>query len=85
MLLCYFLTILYLHNAKVVLDRASNLSNQHKILGTSKIGPKYRVTLIKSVQEKLKAKVGDAIIFLEDADGNIVMKVVRYDQIVRDM
>lgn len=48
-----------------------------KVLGTSKVGPKYRVTLVKPVQTKLKVKIGDLIVFVEDEKGNIVLKVSR--------
>jgi bifunctional DNA-binding transcriptional regulator/antitoxin component of YhaV-PrlF toxin-antitoxin module len=46
-----------------------------KVLGTSKVGPKYRITLVKAVQTKLKAKIGDLIVFVEDEKGNILLKV----------
>lgn len=48
-----------------------------KILGTSKVGPKYRITLVKSVQEKLKVKIGDLTIFIENEKDNIFLKVSR--------
>ena len=83
MLLCYFLTILYFHSAKVVLKRVSTLSIRPKIIGTSKIGPKYRITLVKDVQERLKAKIGDVVLYIEEPDGRIVIKVVSYDQLLR--
>jgi hypothetical protein len=46
-----------------------------KVLGTSKVGPKYRITLVKAVQEKLKVDIGDLIVFVEDERGNIYLKV----------
>jgi bifunctional DNA-binding transcriptional regulator/antitoxin component of YhaV-PrlF toxin-antitoxin module len=46
-----------------------------KVLGTSKVGPKFRVTLVKSVQTKLKVKIGDLIVFVEDEKGNVLLKV----------
>jgi bifunctional DNA-binding transcriptional regulator/antitoxin component of YhaV-PrlF toxin-antitoxin module len=46
-----------------------------KILGTSKVGPKYRITLVKPVQTKLRVKLGDLIVFVEDEKGNILLKV----------
>ena len=46
-----------------------------KVLGTSKIGPKYRITIVKPVQTKLKTKIGDLIVFVEDEEGNIYLKV----------
>ena len=48
-----------------------------KVLGTSKVGPKYRITLIKTVHEKLKIKIGDLVVFVEDGEGNIFLKVSR--------
>jgi len=46
-----------------------------KVLGTSKVGPKFRVTLVKQVREKLNAKIGDLVVFIEDEKGNITLKV----------
>ena len=46
-----------------------------KVLGTSKVGPKYRITLVKPVQTKLKVKIGDLVVFVEDEKGNIIIKV----------
>ena len=83
MLQCYFLTTLYLHSAEVALERVSTLSIRQKIIGTSKIGPKYRITLIKEVQEKLNANIGDVILYIEEPDGKIVIKVGSYDQLLR--
>jgi AbrB family looped-hinge helix DNA binding protein len=48
-----------------------------KVLGTSKVGPKNRITLVKSVQEKLHIKIGDLVVFVEDDKGNILIKVSR--------
>ena len=46
-----------------------------KVLGTSKVGPKYRITLVKPVQTKLKVKIGDLVVFVEDEKGNIIIKI----------
>ena len=46
-----------------------------KVLGTSKVGPKYRITLVKPIQTKLKVKIGDLVVFVEDEKGNIIIKV----------
>ena len=54
-----------------------------KILGTSKVGPKYRVTLIKDVQERLKVKVGDLIVYLEEPDGKIVLRAISPEQLLK--
>ena len=54
-------------------------------MGTSKVGPKYRITLIKEVQRKLKAKVGDVIVFLEEPDGKIVLKAASYEQLLKNV
>jgi AbrB family looped-hinge helix DNA binding protein len=56
-------------------------TNEEKILGTSKVGPKFRVTLIKEAQEKLKVKVGDMIVYLEEPDGKIVLRPISYEQL----
>jgi len=52
-----------------------------KVLVTSKVGPKYRITLVKTVQEKLHVKIGDLMVFHEDEKGNIILKVSRVKKI----
>ena len=42
--------------------------------GSSRIGPKFRITLIKTVQEKFQAEVGD-LVFWEDDGGNLILTV----------
>ncbi len=49
-----------------------------KVLGTSKVGPKYRITLVKPVQTKLRIKIGDLIVFVEDEKGNVFLKVSKF-------
>lgn len=68
--------LLYYHlvlstNGIVLNERVSPLE---KILGTSKVQPNYRVTLIRKVQKKLKVNVGDIVVYIEDEKGNIVIK-----------
>jgi len=83
-LLCYFLTTLYLQSAKVTLERVQTLSiKEGKILGTSKVGPKFRITLVKDVQEKLRVKVGDMIVYSEEPDGKIVLRAISYEQLLK--
>jgi hypothetical protein len=38
----------------------------HKILGTSKIAVGRKISLLKEIADKLKADVGDTIVFYED-------------------
>jgi len=45
-----------------------------KVLGSSKVQPNNRITIIRQVQKKLNVKVGDVMIFVEDEKGNIVIK-----------
>jgi bifunctional DNA-binding transcriptional regulator/antitoxin component of YhaV-PrlF toxin-antitoxin module len=45
-----------------------------KVVGSSKVQPNNRVTLIKQVQKKLNVKVGDVVVFVEDEKGNIIIK-----------
>jgi bifunctional DNA-binding transcriptional regulator/antitoxin component of YhaV-PrlF toxin-antitoxin module len=58
-------------------------TNQEKVLGTSKVGPKYRITLVKEVQEKLKVKVGDIIIYLEEPNGKITLKATSLQELLK--
>jgi len=45
-----------------------------KVLGSSKVQPNNRITIIKQVQKKLKVKVGDVVIYIEDEKGNVIIK-----------
>lgn len=86
MLQCYFLTIVYLQSAKVALERVLTLSiKEGKILGTSKVGPKYRITLVREVQQKLKTQVGDLIVYLEEPDGKIVIRAISPEQLLKNV
>jgi hypothetical protein len=58
-------------NEIVFCERASLLE---KVLGSSKVQPNFRVTLIKKIQKKLNVKIGDLIIFIEDEKGNVIIK-----------
>ena len=42
----------------------------------TKITAKYQVTLPRSVRSVLKAKVGDMLVFVEQADGSFRVQVV---------
>jgi hypothetical protein len=70
--LCYFTHLLLTVYAEQKLARVTQVE---KVLGTSKVGPKYRVTLVKSVQEKLNVKIGNLIVFVEDEKGSILLRV----------
>lgn len=50
------------------------MEKEEIILGTSKVGPKNRITLVKRVQERLSVKEGDLIIYIEDEKGRIQLK-----------
>ncbi|MFB0523110.1 MAG: hypothetical protein ACETV1_05035 [Candidatus Bathyarchaeia archaeon] len=52
----------------------ARVTQMSKVLGTGKVGPRYRVALVKIVQEKLKAQIGDLIIYVEDDKGNIILQ-----------
>lgn len=45
-----------------------------KIVGNSRVQPCFRVTLRKEIRKKLKIKVGDMVIYVEDERGNIILK-----------
>jgi hypothetical protein len=54
-----------------IFERVSLLE---KVLGSSKVQPNNRITIIKQVQKKLKVKIGDVVIYIEDEKGNIIIK-----------
>lgn len=45
-----------------------------KILGSSKVQPNNRITIVRQIQKKLNIKVGDVVIYVEDEKGNVVLK-----------
>jgi len=45
-----------------------------KVIGSSKVQPNNRITIIRQVQKKLNVKMGDVIIYIEDEKGNIIIK-----------
>ena len=50
------------------------MQDKETILGTSKIDPRYRITLIQPIPELLDVSVGDLIVFIKDTHGNIVIR-----------
>jgi len=44
------------------------------ILGTSKIDPRFRVTLIQPVPKLLNVEIGDLIVFVQNEKGDIVIR-----------
>jgi bifunctional DNA-binding transcriptional regulator/antitoxin component of YhaV-PrlF toxin-antitoxin module len=45
-----------------------------KVVGSSKVQPNNRITLIRKVQKKLNVKVGDVLVYVEDEKGNVIIK-----------
>lgn len=45
-----------------------------KVLGSSKVQPNYRVTVVRNVQKKLNVKIGDIVVYVEDEKGNVILK-----------
>lgn len=50
------------------------MSKEEKVLGTSRVGPKNRITLVKNVQEILRVEEGDLIVFVENEKGNVILR-----------
>ncbi len=44
------------------------------ILGTSKIDPRFRITLIQPIPKVLKVDIGDLIVFVQNEKGEIVIR-----------
>lgn len=51
------------------------MSDSETVLGTSKVDPRYRITLVQPIPELIRAKVGDLIVFVRDGEGNVALKV----------
>jgi len=45
-----------------------------RTVGSSKVQPNYRITLVKEVREKLNVEIGDIIVYIEDEKGNIFLR-----------
>lgn len=45
------------------------------MLGTSKVDPRYRITLVQPIPELLGVNVGDLIVFVRDEEGNVNIRV----------
>jgi hypothetical protein len=45
-----------------------------KVLGSTKVQPINRITVIRQVQKRLNVKIGDIVMYVEDEKGNIVIK-----------
>jgi len=50
---------------------------QRRVLGTAKVQRGYRLTLIKRAREKLNAETGDTLIFGEDEEGKLIIKIIK--------
>jgi bifunctional DNA-binding transcriptional regulator/antitoxin component of YhaV-PrlF toxin-antitoxin module len=50
------------------------LEKEETVLGTSRVGPKFRITLIKNVQERLDIDQGDLVVYVEDQQGNVILR-----------
>lgn len=45
------------------------------VLGTSKVDPRFRITLVQPIPDILGVRAGDLIIFVQDEDGEVKIKV----------
>jgi bifunctional DNA-binding transcriptional regulator/antitoxin component of YhaV-PrlF toxin-antitoxin module len=53
-----------------------------RVLGTSKVQPNNRITVLKKVQKKLGLKIGDLVVYIEDDKGNVVLRKVQLSLVV---
>jgi bifunctional DNA-binding transcriptional regulator/antitoxin component of YhaV-PrlF toxin-antitoxin module len=51
------------------------MTAKETVLGTSKVDPRYRITLVRPLPELLKVNVGDLVVFVRDEKGNIILRV----------
>lgn len=47
------------------------------VLGTSKVDPRFRITLVQPIPKLLRVNVGDLIVFVRDEKGNVNIRVSR--------
>jgi bifunctional DNA-binding transcriptional regulator/antitoxin component of YhaV-PrlF toxin-antitoxin module len=51
------------------------MRDSETVLGTSKVDPRFRITLVQPIPELLGVNVGDLIVFVRDTGGNVILKV----------
>jgi bifunctional DNA-binding transcriptional regulator/antitoxin component of YhaV-PrlF toxin-antitoxin module len=51
------------------------MRDNETVLGTSKVDPRYRITLVQPIPEMLGVNVGDLVVFIRDEEGNIIIRV----------
>jgi hypothetical protein len=51
------------------------MAGSETVLGTSKVDPRFRITLVQPIPEVLGVNVGDLIVFVRDNGGNVIIKV----------
>jgi bifunctional DNA-binding transcriptional regulator/antitoxin component of YhaV-PrlF toxin-antitoxin module len=51
------------------------MRDSETVLGTSKVDPHFRITLVQPIPELLGVNVGDLIVFVRDNGGNVVIRV----------
>ena len=50
------------------------MSKGETILGTSRVDPRFRITLVQPIPELLEVRSGDLIVFVSDEEGKIVIR-----------
>ncbi len=50
------------------------MSKERKLIGVSKVAIGWKVSLLREVADKLKANIGDKIVFYEENDKIIIEK-----------
>ena len=56
------------------------MSRKETVLGTSKVDPRNRITLVQPIPDLLNVKVGDIIVFVTDDEGNIMIRASKLPQ-----
>jgi len=51
------------------------MRDSETVLGTSKVDPRFRITLVQPIPELLGVNVGDLIVFVRDEEGNVILRV----------
>lgn len=53
----------------------SEMQQERKLIGMTKVAVGWKISLLKEVADKLNAKIGDKIVFVEE-EGKIVIEKV---------
>ena len=59
------------------------MSKDETILGTSRVDPRFRITLVQPIPELLKVSSGDLIVFIHEEEGKIMIRASNISRVTK--